>query len=68
MWYTIHMFEFLRKKTLKNKGESEVVQVAEKQLEEKRAIIESLRDYDSGKKDIPTRDVERRLPGIRVAQ
>jgi hypothetical protein len=56
------MLNFLRKKAKKNK----VIEVAQQQLEENRAIIESLRDYDIGKKDISTRNVERRLPDIRV--
>ena len=56
------MFGFLRKKAEKD----EIIKVAEQQLEKNRAIIESLRDYDTGKKDISTRDVERRLRDIRV--
>ena len=49
-----------------NKAKDEVVKVAEQQLEENRATIESLRDYDIGKKDIPTSDVERRLRNIQT--
>lgn len=56
------MFNFLRKKPEKEG----IVGVAKQQLKENRAIIESLRDYDTGKKDISTRDVERRLPNVRV--
>jgi hypothetical protein len=56
------MLDFLRKTVRKNK----IAKVAEQQLQENRAAIESLRDYDIGKKDISTRDVERRLPNIRV--
>ena len=44
-----------------------VIEVAEQQLQKNRSIIESLRDYDTGKKNISTRDVERRLRDIRVA-
>jgi len=42
-------------------------EVAERQLRKNAAVIESLRDYDAGKKDISTRTAEERLPGIRVA-
>ena len=61
------MFEFLRKKVLKNKPQNEVLKVAEKQLEENRATIESLRDYDTGKKTISTANVERRVRDIQTA-
>lgn len=54
------MFGFLKKK------KDSIKKVAEKQLEENKEVIESLRDYDEGKKDIQTRDLERRLPDIRV--
>lgn len=56
------MFGFFLKKYKK----ADVIKIAEKQLQEKRALIESLRDYDTGKKDIQTSNLERRLPNIRV--
>jgi len=56
------MFGFLFKK----KEKKDIKKVAEKQLEENKAVIESLRDYDTGKKDISTGDIERRLPDIRI--
>ena len=55
------MFNFLKKK-----DEIDINKVAEKQLEENVSIIKSLRDYDEGKKDISTADIEKRLPNIRV--
>lgn len=48
------MFNFLRK----NK---KVKDVAKEQLEKNRAVIESLRDYDEGKKDISTTHIKERL-------
>lgn len=54
------MFKFFRKK--KNSLEK----VAEQKLRENADVIKSLRDYDEGKKDISTRNIERRLPNIRV--
>lgn len=60
------MFKWWGKKP-ENMAQNDVVKVAKKQLEEKRAIIESLRDYDIGKKDISTAGIERRLPDIQVA-
>lgn len=54
-------------KTPVNKADTEFLKVAEQQLKENRAIIESLRDYDIGKKDISTADVEKRLSDIQIA-
>lgn len=59
--YTADMFKFWKK------NKDDVLKVAEERLEKNRAIIESLRDYDTGKKDIQTTDIEKRLPDIRVA-
>jgi hypothetical protein len=50
----------------KGKGQDSIKKIAEKELKEKRDIIESLRDYDTGKKIISTTEIERRLPDIRV--
>ena len=49
---------------MKKAHRSDVVKVAEKQLEKNRDVIESLRDYDQGKKDIQIADVGRRLRNI----
>jgi hypothetical protein len=46
--------------------EKKFKKVAEEQLEENATIIKSLRDYDEGKKDISTSELETRLPNIRV--
>lgn len=40
--------------------------VVEEQLRKNMRVIESLRDYDAGKKDISTRTAEDRLHGIRT--
>jgi hypothetical protein len=40
--------------------------VAEQQLDKNMEVIKSLRDYDEGKKDISTRELERSLPNIRI--
>ncbi|MHB8914122.1 MAG: hypothetical protein ACYC4I_03905 [Minisyncoccota bacterium] len=58
------MFGFLTKKLQKR---DEIQKVAEEQLRKNLSVIESLRDYDTGKKDISTRTAEERLPRIRVA-
>ena len=63
MMYTKAMFKIF---TRKNK-ENQIQQVAEKQLKKNVGVIESLRDYDAGKKDISTDTAKRRLPDIRVA-
>ena len=49
------------------KNKNDFDKVVEKQLKENVHVIESLRDYDIGKKDISTRTLEKRLPNIRVA-
>jgi hypothetical protein len=45
----------------------DVKEITEKELRENISVIESLRDYDNGKKDISTTSIERRLPHIRTA-
>ncbi|MBI4065830.1 hypothetical protein HY412_01385 [Candidatus Kaiserbacteria bacterium] len=49
------------------KKSDKIQKVAEKQLKKNMSVIESLRDYDIGKKTISTRTAEQRLPHIRVA-
>ena len=46
--------------------EKKFVKVAEQQLKENLPTLESLRDYDAGKKDISTRGLETSLPNIHV--
>ncbi len=55
------------KNTVRGTPESRYLKVVEKQLEKNRGVIESLRDYDEGKKDISTAEVERRLHDIQAA-
>lgn len=55
------MFSFLRKKN------KDIKKVAEEQLQKHIEVLQSLKDYDSGKKDISTSDIERHLPNIRLA-
>ena len=59
------MFGFLRNlSTSKSDNKSGVLEVAKEQLKEHREVIESLRDYDAGKKEIHTADLERRLRNV----
>jgi hypothetical protein len=58
------MFKILER--LFNKKE-DIKKVAEEQLKKNAAAIQSLKDYDEGKKDISTSHIERDLPTIRVA-
>lgn len=51
----------------KSAKNTDLSKVAEKQLQKNIRVIESLRDYDAGKKDISTRNAEKCLPGIRIA-
>ncbi len=55
------MFKIFLQKTKLTRNQSEVKKIVEKKLNENRAVIESLRDYDEGKKDISTTAVERDL-------
>lgn len=48
----------------KTESKSGFLKVAEKELEKNREVIESLRDYDAGKKTISTADVERSLRSL----
>ncbi len=41
--------------------------VAKKELNANKAVIESLRDYDQGKKEISTINVRKHLPNIRTS-
>lgn len=54
-------------KLFRRTKDTDLEKVAEKQLQKNIHVIESLRDYDAGKKDISTRKAEERLPGVRVA-
>lgn len=54
-------------KLFKRRKEADIKEVVERQLRKNAQVIESLRDYDAGKKDISTRTAEERLPDIRIA-
>lgn len=54
-------------KLFKSAKDTDLRKVAEKQLQKNVRVIESLRDYDAGKKDISTRSAEEHLPGVRTA-
>lgn len=43
-----------------------VQDIAKKQLEENRAVFESLKQYDEGKKDIPTTHVRKHLRDLQT--
>jgi len=53
------MFKFLM--WGKKEGNNTVKKLAKDELEKNRALFESLRDYDQGKKDISTTNVKRHL-------
>lgn len=58
------MFKKLWQSLAGNVGNPAVLDVAKGQLKEHRDVIESLRDYDAGKKEIHTADLERRLRNV----
>lgn len=58
------MFKSFLRRTGLTRSQSDIEQIAAKQLDQNRAVIESLRDYDEGKKDISTAAVERHLRSI----
>ena len=57
------MFKIFRKNA-STPEKSHILKAAEGELKKNRSVIESLRDYDAGKKDIHTADVERRLRNV----
>jgi len=61
------MLGFLKSTKNKQTPQKEVVKVAERQLNRHRDVIESLRDYDAGKKDIRTTNVKQRLQDLHSA-
>ena len=54
------MFKFMKR-------QKNIAQVAKQQLKENRQVIESLRAYDEGKKDISTHNVAERLSHVRTS-
>ena len=59
--YSVGMFNFISKRFRRH----DIRKVAQEQLEENRAVLESLRDYDEGKKDISTTTIKQHLGDIR---
>lgn len=55
--YNYYMFNFW--KTTKNTNDISVI--AKKQLDKNRAVFESLKAYDEGKKNISTTNIKKRL-------
>jgi len=49
---------------LKSNKDSKAKKVIEKELKENIKVIESLRDYDQGKKEISTSELEKRLSNV----
>lgn len=58
------MFNFFKQKGKKDNTREEIRKIAKKELRENRKVLESLRDYDAGKKDIHTGAVRERLRNI----
>lgn len=50
----------------KNLNKNDLKAVTEKQLDKNIEVIESLRDYDQGKKNISTDKVQEYLPSVRI--
>lgn len=59
------LFNFLSRILRRNKdGRSDIRQITEKELRENSDVIESLRKYDAGEKDISTVELKQRLSRI----
>lgn len=56
------MFKFLKLK----KNKEDFTSVAKKQLRENMSVLESLRDYDEGKKQISTTNVKKHMRNIQT--
>lgn len=54
------IFDFFRKKN------KDSILIAKEQIERNSAVLQSLEDYDAGKKEISTAHLERDLPNISV--
>lgn len=61
------MKNILRFLTREKGKKQDIEKIAEKELRENFDVIESLRKYDRGEKNISTAELKRRLPRIRVA-
>ncbi len=59
-----NVFNFDKTKDHEKMRQGCVMRVARKQIQKNKAVIESLRAYDVGTKNISTADVKRRLRGI----
>lgn len=59
------MMNILKIFGLKNNKDN-LKNVAKKQLSKNIKIIKSLEDYDNGKKNIPTNNIRKYLPDIRI--
>ena len=57
------MFDFLFKKVNKRE-DSAIEDITKEKLEQSREVLESLRDYDQGKKEISTTNVEEHLRNL----
>jgi len=53
------------KKIFKSKKDKKL-QIIQKELEENSSVLKSLKEYDEGKKEISTTELERRLPNLPV--
>lgn len=51
---------------IKKLNKNDLKLVTEKQLEKNIEVIKSLRDYDEGKKNIPTDKIQGYLPSVRI--
>lgn len=60
--YIKNMFKFLMWR--KKENSNGIKKIAKEELEKNRAVLESLRDYDQGKKEISTTNVKRHLRDI----
>jgi hypothetical protein len=56
------MFNFFKRK----QKPVDIKEIIEKQIDKNMDVLTSLRDYDQGKKDISTAELERSMPDIRV--
>lgn len=60
-----HIKDLFRKLMDGKDREKDFEKVVEEQLEQSRDTLESLRDYDAGKKEIRTDHIEKRLSRLR---
>lgn len=58
------MFRYFKKSKKTGENAESIKEIAEREMKKNAEVLKSLRDYDTGKKNISTRDLQRRVRNI----